>query len=391
MKVFRIIWWCLMPVMLFMGLYTGLVVYYIILFTQLLLVLLILAADALMARSYTVKQTVDDEELTKGGETTLHIKLKNHTLLPASLIRLELELVDADADAALEFSPVPQGVDSFHVKVTAPYRGRFYLGVGRMAVTDVFGLLTVPFDIRRWNDYAPAKLTVYPLAETPEGGAAQVRDTKAFSPIFLKSAQSGDSLAGVRRYEPGDSLRLIHWKVSARMGEPMVRQYELPEQNRVLILPDTDLHGLTGSRALIYADTVCECAASLSLAALSLGLGAKLAAATVSGVTECPDQSDFSQQHYWLAVLGFYSFLSGAFTGSLDRLMASAPDARALAVLTREPGPELTSALADAALRLNAVTLVNVSETPFADARFNVINVRPGARACQALGGVYER
>jgi len=41
-------------------------------------------------------------------------------------------------------------------------------------------------------------------------------------------AGSGTELFGVREYRPGDSLRRIHWRSSARHGKLVVREFEPP-------------------------------------------------------------------------------------------------------------------------------------------------------------------
>lgn len=46
--------------------------------------------------------------------------------------------------------------------------------------------------------------------------------------IAAPRAGSGTELFGVREYRPGDSLRRIHWRSSARRGELIVREYEPP-------------------------------------------------------------------------------------------------------------------------------------------------------------------
>jgi Protein of unknown function DUF58 len=49
---------------------------------------------------------------------------------------------------------------------------------------------------------------------------------------------SGNELFGVREYRPGDPLRRIHWRSSARHGELIVREYEPPGVQTVAILCD---------------------------------------------------------------------------------------------------------------------------------------------------------
>ncbi|HSS61640.1 MAG TPA: DUF58 domain-containing protein [Candidatus Limnocylindrales bacterium] len=51
-------------------------------------------------------------------------------------------------------------------------------------------------------------------------------------------AGSGNELFGIREYRPGDSLRRIHWRSSARRGELVVREYEPPGVQTVGIVLD---------------------------------------------------------------------------------------------------------------------------------------------------------
>jgi len=51
-------------------------------------------------------------------------------------------------------------------------------------------------------------------------------------------AGSGNELFGIREYRPGDSLRRIHWRSSARHGQLVVREYEPPGLQTLTILVD---------------------------------------------------------------------------------------------------------------------------------------------------------
>lgn len=54
----------------------------------------------------------------------------------------------------------------------------------------------------------------------------QARELEAS--VAAPRAGSGNELFGIREYRPGDSLRRIHWRSSARHGELVVREYEPP-------------------------------------------------------------------------------------------------------------------------------------------------------------------
>jgi uncharacterized protein (DUF58 family) len=59
------------------------------------------------------------------------------------------------------------------------------------------------------------------LTSTP-----QVRELEAN--VAAPRAGSGTEMFGVREYRPGDPLRRIHWRSSARHGELIVREFEPP-------------------------------------------------------------------------------------------------------------------------------------------------------------------
>jgi uncharacterized protein (DUF58 family) len=69
-------------------------------------------------------------------------------------------------------------------------------------------------------------------------GKPQTRELEAS--VAAPRAGSGTELFGVREYRPGDSLRRIHWRSSARHGELVVREYEPPGVQTLGIFCDPD-------------------------------------------------------------------------------------------------------------------------------------------------------
>ncbi|MEN9402608.1 MAG: hypothetical protein RL091_1311 [Verrucomicrobiota bacterium] len=63
----------------------------------------------------------------------------------------------------------------------------------------------------------PAQVEYQWIGATAARGGAQGRRTSR--------AGTGDDLLALRKYQMGDSHRLIHWKASARLGRMMVRQF----------------------------------------------------------------------------------------------------------------------------------------------------------------------
>ena len=101
-------------------------------------------------------------------------------------------------------------------------RGEFLLGPMTVVSADPFGLFRSPRQLG-----ATEKLIVYPMmveirrVQLPvgylSGGDAQRQVTH----------QITTNASSIREYVPGDSMNRIHWRSTARLGELMVKEFEL--------------------------------------------------------------------------------------------------------------------------------------------------------------------
>jgi uncharacterized protein (DUF58 family) len=73
----------------------------------------------------------------------------------------------------------------------------------------------------------------------------------------------------IRPYEPGDDGRLIDWNVTARTGDPFVRQYIEERELTVMLLLDISASCLFGSTSKSKRDLAAEIAAVLAYSAIN--------------------------------------------------------------------------------------------------------------------------
>ncbi len=88
----------------------------------------------------------------------------------------------------------------------------------------------------RWTE--PVELFVHPVtARLRPSAAGLVRDLEG---EVTKTITDNDiSFHALRAYEPGDALRNVHWRTSARTGQLMVRQYEETRRSQLLLVQAT--------------------------------------------------------------------------------------------------------------------------------------------------------
>ena len=100
----------------------------------------------------------------------------------------------------------------------------------RLECSAPFGLFRAR---RRVN--APLRVLVYP--QVFDFAVARPCGELREGPTLPSPAQRIGEFRGAREYQPGDSLRQVHWKSSARSGRLMVKEYDRsPESQTVLFI-----------------------------------------------------------------------------------------------------------------------------------------------------------
>ncbi len=114
-------------------------------------------------------------------------------------------------------------------------RGVFTLGPWELHMSDPLGLfeVTIRYPESRTLLVYPriARLPEFPLPHGRAGGR-----TARPTPI----PHQADQAAGARPWQPGDSLRLVHWKLTAHTNQLMVREFEQEPAGDVWLLLNAD-------------------------------------------------------------------------------------------------------------------------------------------------------
>lgn len=130
-------------------------------------------------------------------------------------------------------SLLPYQQEEIDLALYCKYRGTYPVGVKSVSVTDFFGLFTItyPMTVQIRVTARPRILTLMQLQLSLDK-----KDPKKTRPVLDRLQEMLDF--ELRQYVPGDSLRHIHWKNSARMGELLVRKQEPQELYELVVIMD---------------------------------------------------------------------------------------------------------------------------------------------------------
>ena len=248
------------------GLSTGTRLYYLVFFMLLAMLLLGLISAAWTLWSVRLELKGVKARVIRGEKLMTVFSVKHTSLLPVSAIRVELSVPSGySAAQTVNVTTPPFASRTFRQVLGCPHRGVYKAGVTKISVEDVFGMIR----LSRRPNMKLARMEVIPRVED-------------IAPMLLKNADMGPefrstasedtaSPSDVRDWQDGDELKKVHWKLSLRKRELMVRTYEESARPDTLIIPDLQKVTTLRDQQLSIEDCVCEASLDAAKAQLKAG------------------------------------------------------------------------------------------------------------------------
>ncbi len=248
--VFRDLWLLAGPVLIGVGAGTGQPMV-----TGIGVVVLIVGALSRLWARYLFRRVSVRNELSEirafqGEEVELRVELENRKPLPLPWFDLRLTLSDElEIEGETPASASAPGLSwlmrrgalgwyerrRWRLRLHAKERGQFQIGPTQIHSADLLGIFH-----RFWNDPVLTPFIAYPrvfaLDDLGFPADRPLGESKGRNRIFEDPLR----IAGLRDYEPGDPLRRIDWKATARHGELQSRVYEPSAVQHLYVLLNID-------------------------------------------------------------------------------------------------------------------------------------------------------
>ena len=195
------------------------------------------AVDA-AASGLSLRYRFLDDHVFAGGQARLELTVTNRSRWPVPLLLLQLRLPRGVQGRLRRVVTLwPRSERRFAFGLTGLERGVYRLGDTRVVLSDWFGLGERSGDVS-----VRGRFVVYPaLPDLPE--VAAVRRLPSGPRRDPPSPFRDDLPVGVRPYHPGDPLRSIAWKASARRGNLVVREFPPVRETATWLLLDLHTSG----------------------------------------------------------------------------------------------------------------------------------------------------
>lgn len=209
----------------------------------------------------------------KENQAVFTFTVKNQGILPIPVIRLRLLLLDQNGNKTegkkIFLSLEPKSRRKYSLTFSSPYYGRFRIQLKNPRIYSFFSLAWLPVktDLMGEAVFFPQPFPV-PLKISEKTRYFAPEGENSLETPFLAASAAGSLQDDIHSYQPGDRLGLVHWKLSARTDELLVRSPASGEGFSVLLFLELKIPSSADSTGQISA--FFQWAASLSFSMLEL-------------------------------------------------------------------------------------------------------------------------
>ncbi len=221
------------------------------------------------SRRFAISRDLVPNPCLEGSVVQVEIIVSTRGRIPGLLMGVD-DVVPPllEGDMISHSSSSSKGLLQLENRLRAARRGFYEIGPVRATIADGFGIIQRSIRIGETN-----RLVVYPRyspvdifggRESSEMLGVRTIGKKGASPDFLR----------IREYEPGDEVRTIHWRSSAKKGRLMVRELDKEETPSTLVVLNCERNANRAGKGVFELGV--RAAASVCVSALREGMEVKL-------------------------------------------------------------------------------------------------------------------
>jgi hypothetical protein len=224
-----------------------------------LLTILSLLFTFIAVKKTTIKLAMENPSANKDEGFVLNVLLKNSSIFPIARTRLKIRCTNSlcgEKENKTLVLPVNAGAEqAVRFPIQSDYCGKITVELAEIKFYDYLGIFSFK---KKGNIFS--EIFVLPNMHLIDAQIDTATNTSTESNTYSKIKPGDDpsEIFDIRPFRGGDRLRSIHWKLSSKLDELMVKEFSLPTDSEVLLLVDllaANMHTL---------DTLVEVLATLS-------------------------------------------------------------------------------------------------------------------------------
>jgi uncharacterized protein (DUF58 family) len=256
MKQSRILYACLLFAALSYAYFNGGKLPYVLLYTMILMPMVSLLYTLVVYLRFKFGQELDKKFVTKGDKVNFIFSINNEDFFIYPYIKVFFhgaKTIFENQFQVKNFSLSPFCGKNYAFELQCNYRGNYEIGIHSIEIEDFFGLFRF-----RYNIYEPKFVTVYPKIIYLDHFRLKTDFLSESHSMLNTSSEDMATISDVRKYAYGDSLKRIHWKLTAKSRDVMVKKYQSTSETSILMLLDLRANPYSPGENIILEDKVIE-------------------------------------------------------------------------------------------------------------------------------------
>ena len=187
-------------------------------------------------RNLFIRYYTSDNTIHSGDSINIDYKISNTSLIPILHAVIDFKLDQKlNTESSLKEIAYFGNFDrlNFSKDIVCKYRGYYKVGQVRVELYDPLLL-----DKRIINFDKEIDITVYPKVIPVKQKILQSKDFYGTLKSNMRTMEDRTNLINIRPYVPGDQLKNIHWKLSAKSDDLQTKEFEQTVSTKLVILMD---------------------------------------------------------------------------------------------------------------------------------------------------------
>jgi hypothetical protein len=206
-------------------------------------------------------ESLDKNFITKGNIINYNLSIHNEDFFLYPYIRINFcgdSSIFKEQFLSKNLSLLPFKDKKYSFQLECKYRGNYDIGIKSVQIEDFFGLFRLTY-----KNVAAKHITVYPRIVFLETFKLKTNYLCETNSVLNNRFEDMTTVSDIRKYAYGDSLKKIHWKLTAKTRKMMVKNFQSTTQTSSVIYLDLQKSPYSHEINTIIEDKVLESCISI--------------------------------------------------------------------------------------------------------------------------------
>ena len=263
---------------------------FILLITLLIFPVIMLIMLIFAAAKVRIKAATEPASAVRGEKLEVRLNIKNPLFVPISSVSAVIMYRTGKEKFSKYTVSVPikaRSSENVVISIVPAHCGVVECVIKKAVLYDFIGLISLG---KKLNFHS--KTIILPR-ESDCGACIDDPENKTEASFrYIGNGSDPSEISGLHSYIDGDRMNRIHWKLSSRTEELIVKEYTDPAESRILIIPD-----INACKSRSEVDVVMDLSASLARFLISEASGCSI---MNGGSSDCTKLSTDDELDLWL-------------------------------------------------------------------------------------------